>query len=187
MGLSESAAVGIVEKVMTFLAMPTFAMQAAVATMSSHNIGARQFARARRSLFSGICISLIIAAAATLLAVFAGSGLVGLFSRDEQVIRAGAMYIKSYSLDCMMMAVVFNFNGYLSSCNHSTFSMIHSLFATLCVRVPCVYLFSHMANVTLFTIGFAMPMSSFVSIILCVSYLIVITRREDPEKMVVTK
>jgi putative MATE family efflux protein len=187
MGLNESAAVGIVEKLISFLAMPTFAMSSAVATMSAHNIGARQFARARRCLLCGIGVSMVIALAANLMTFFAGARLVGSFTADRQVMAVGADYIRSYGLDCILMAVVFNINGYLSGCNHSTFSMVHSLFATLCIRVPMVYIISHTANTTLFTLGLAAPSSSLGSVILCAVYLAWIARHEDQEKMVLTK
>ncbi|MBQ8974379.1 MAG: MATE family efflux transporter [Oscillospiraceae bacterium] len=185
MGLVESAAVGVVEKVISFLSMPSFAMSSAVATMCAHNIGAREFVRARKSLLAGIGVSVATAIVANVLTFFWGAGLVGIFTGDREVMLAGAQYIKSYGIDIIMIAIIFNFNGFMSGANHSTFSMVHSLFATLCVRVPSVYLISHMANATLFHLGFAAPISSMVSIILCAVYFIWITRHESEDKMVI--
>ncbi len=184
-GLAESAAVGVVEKLITFLSMPTFAMSASVSTMSAHNIGARQFARARRCLLCGICCAASVALAFNIFTFFNGRMLVGLFTVDPAVREVGSQYVKSYGLDLIMLALVFNFNGFFSGCNHTTFSMIHSLFATLCIRVPVVYLMSRAANVTLFKIGLASPIASFSSVILCVLYLIWIRRHETDEQMII--
>ena len=49
--------------------------------------------------------------------------------------------------------------------------MVHSLITTFAIRVPLVVLFSKMAGATLLHIGIAAPISSLVSIIICVVFL----------------
>lgn len=170
MGLSASASVGTVEKLISFLMMPTMAISVAVATMSAHNYGARQFTRARKCLWAGITISLCFAVVVCAFCWIDGKSLTALFSRDPKVIHDASLYLKTYSLDCIGVAFVFNLNGYFSSCNKSVFSMIHSLTTTFLIRVPFVVIAGGIAGVTLLTIGCAAPLSSLGSLIMCLIY-----------------
>lgn len=170
MGPVPSAAVITVEKLISFLMMPTLAISMAVATMAAHNNGAQQFDRAKKCLWVGIGISLAIAVILCILCWVRGEALTSLFSRDPVVVREASLYLKTYALDCIGVAFVFNFNGYFSSCNKSVFSMMHSLTTTFLIRVPFVIIAGSIAGVTLFTIGFAAPLSSLGSLIMCLIY-----------------
>ncbi|MEE0881556.1 MAG: hypothetical protein UIL36_08120, partial [Turicibacter sp.] len=48
---------------------------------------------------------------------------------------------------------------------------IHSLIATFAFRIPLTYLISQTEDVTLYELGFAAPLSTIVSIIICFGYL----------------
>lgn len=170
MGAAPSAAVGTVEKLISFLMMPTMAISIAVATMSAHNYGARQYMRARKCLWSGIYISLGFGVVVCAFCWIDGTALTALFSKDPNVVHDASLYLKTYALDCIGVAFVFNFNGYFSSCNKSVFSMIHSLTTTFVIRVPFVIIAGGIAGVTLFTIGIAAPLSSLGSLIMCLIY-----------------
>jgi Na+-driven multidrug efflux pump len=177
-----SAAVGTVEKIMGFVVLPTIALSMAVATMSAHNFGARQPDRGRRCLWVGIGLSLAFAALITAFCWIRPTALPSLFSKDPDVVREAALYLKSYVLDSIGIGFVFNFNGYFSSCNKSVFSMAHSLLTTFLIRVPFVLIAGGIAGVTLLTIGFAAPLSSLGSIILCFAYFLWLGRkRKDDE------
>ncbi len=177
MGLVASAAVGTVEKLIGFLMMPTMAVSAAVATMSAHNFGANRQDRSIKALWTGIFISLTIGVIVSACSWLFGTALTSIFSKDSAVIGEAALYLKTYSLDCMAVAFVFNFNAFFTSCNKSVFSMTHSLLTTFLIRVPFVIIFGRMAGATLFTIGFAAPLSSLGSLIICFIYFMRLSRK----------
>ncbi len=179
LGAVPSAAVGTVEKLISFLMMPTIAVSTAVATMAAHNYGAHQNARARSCLWSGISISLAIAVPACAFCWLFGGLLTSIFSRDPEVVYKASLYLKTYSLDCVIVAFVFNFNAFFSSSNKSLFSMAHSLLTTFVIRVPFVIIVGGMAGVTLLLIGFAAPLSSLGSLILCILYYGRLKRRQN--------
>ncbi|SHH75712.1 putative efflux protein, MATE family [Sporobacter termitidis DSM 10068] len=177
MGLYASAAAGTVEKIMSFLSMPTLAVSMAVATMSAHNFGALQYDRARKCLWTGIGLSLLFAAVFTAFCWAQSTALPSIFSKDPEVVREASLYLKTYVLDSLGIAFVFNFNGYFSSCNKSLFSMAHSLLTTLLIRIPFVLIAGGMAGVTLSTIGCAAPLTSLGSLILCLIYFMSLRRK----------
>lgn len=96
----------------------------------------------------------------------------GLFTKDMEVIKLADLYLKSYSFDVLTVCFIFCINGYLNSIGKSWFSLVHGVFAIFCGRLPLSYFLSEIEGATLFTIGWAAPLSSMISVILCFGFLI---------------
>jgi putative MATE family efflux protein len=177
MGLTQSTAAGIVEKLTSFLMMPSIAISVSVATMSAHCVGAGLYKRAMQVLRTAISIALGFAVVIVTFVWIRGDLLIRIFKRDDMaVIEQAVLFLRSYSLDCLVVAFVFNFNSFFSSCNRSIFSMVHSILTTICIRVPFVY-FAAKAGASLATIGLAAPLSTFGSLLLCIGYFIYLGRK----------
>lgn len=172
MGLIASAAVGVVEKLIVFSMLPTTAFASAIAAVTAQHRGANLMSRAKRCLGAGILLSLVFGVACCLAAQVAGPMLVGLFSTDLQVIGAGARYLRSYSLDCIVVCFVFCLNTYFSGGGHPLFPLLHSLASTCLVRIPMSWSLSHVSGADLYHIGFAAPAASLLSLSLCCGYLV---------------
>lgn len=170
MGLVASAAVGVVEKLIVFSMLPTTAVASAIAAVTAQHRGAGLMGRARRCLRCGIALSLVFGVGCCLAAQLAGPSLVGLFSKDPSVVAAGARYLRSYSLDCVVVCFVFCLNTYFSGGGRPVFPLVHSLCSTCLVRIPLSWYLSHVPGADLFRIGFAAPAASLVSLALCVLY-----------------
>lgn len=179
-GVSASAAAGFVEKILMIVCMPILAFSSSVAAMSANNIGAGNPIRARKCMWTGISICLVIAVLFNIVTFFKGEVLISIFTDDPLVIENGRLYIKSYGLDQIMLSFVFIMNGYFNSCGHSVFTMVHSLITTFALRVPLTIIFSKIATDTLFYIGCSAPISSFVSIVICAVYLSMLKKRQGP-------
>lgn len=93
-----------------------------------------------------------------------------MFSKDSEVISSAALYLRSYSIDCILVAFIFCMNSFFSGCGHSMFPMIHSCIATFLVRIPGSYILSKVQDITLYEIGFAAPVATLVSLIMCMIY-----------------
>ena len=171
MGLIASAAVGVVEKLITFLFVPAIALGTAVGTASAQNLGAGQQNRARRSMWWGILMALVPAIPIAVFCQFGGETLTRILARDAEVVSMAADYLRSYILDIIMVSFVFCMNGYFNSCGKSWFSLVHSLVTTFAVRVPCAFLLSRAAGASLFLIGWASPASTLVSLVMCLVFL----------------
>lgn len=179
MGVIASAAVGIVEKLITFLFVPVTALGTAVGTASAQNFGAQNYKRAKQCMLWGIGMALIPSILITIFCQFGGKLLTGILATDTDVITVASYYLKSYIFDIIMVSFVFCMNGYFNSCNKSWFSLLHSLITTFAVRVPLSFLLSRLENTSLFIIGFAPPVSTLVSLILCIIFLIIINRKKE--------
>lgn len=179
MGLVASASVGVVEKVIVFVMLPPTSFASAVSAMTAQNIGAGETKRAKSVLKYGILYSLIFGVIVAVYCQFNPESITRIFSNDADVIKVAGLYLRSYSIDCIMVSFVFCMNGYFSGIGKSTISLIHSLIATFIFRIPLTYIISGIPGVTLYSLGFAAPISTFVSIIICSGYLYYQSKKEE--------
>lgn len=169
MGVAESAAVGVAEKVCVFLMLVSSAYMQSISAFVAQNNGAGQMQRSQKALVYGIETALIAGAAMGILSFFGGSLLSSIFSSEAQVIAYAHDYLKAYSIDCLLTAVLFCFVGYFNGCGKTVFVMIQGIIGAFCVRIPAVFLMSRLPDTSLFYIGLGTPISSVVQIILCIA------------------
>lgn len=171
MGLTASASVGVVEKIIVFAMLPASAFASAIAAFTAQNMGAGEQVRAQKSLYYGIGCSLVFGITFCIYSQLNPGSLTSLFSKDAAVIKMSSLYLKSYSIDCILVCFVFNMNSFFSGCGHSIFPMIHSMIATFIVRIPVSFYLSKLSTVTLYELGLAAPLATFVSIAMCAFYM----------------
>lgn len=171
MGVIASASLGVVEKIIIFAMLPPTAMAAAVATMTAQNYGAGLIQRMSRCLYSGIGISLVFGVSVCVYSQFLPETLTGIFTNDPAVIEMAAGYLRGYSIDCVMVSFVFCINSYFSGQGNSWFPMIHSMIATFLFRIPLSYLCGRIDPTDLVLMGYAPPLSTLVSLLICFWYL----------------
>lgn len=171
MGVIASASLGVVEKIIVFAMLPPMAISSAVATMTAQNYGAGLIQRMNRCLASGIGIAFVFGVSVCVYSQFLPETLTAFFTKDAAVVSMAAEYLRGYSIDCIVVSFVFCINSYFSGQGNSLFPMIHSLIATFLFRIPLSYWFSQIDSSSLFIMGFAPPLSTVVSLLICIWYL----------------
>ena len=166
-GLSVAAAVGIVEKIISFLFLVPSSMLSTVSALGAQNMGAGKYERADQILRYATGIAVGFGLIVSLLIQIIAGPVVGLFTTDATVILLGAQYIRGYIWDCIFAGVHFSFSGYFCAYGKSEISFVHNLIAILCVRIPGVYLTSKIFPDTLFPMGLATATGSLLSVIIC--------------------
>ena len=177
-GLTDAAAVGIVEKVISFLFLVPSSMLSTVSALGAQNIGAGKKDRAKLTLRYAILIAAGFGVAVSILMQFIAPSVVGLFTEDPGVISAGGEYLRGYILDCIFAGIHFSFSGYFCACGKSGLSFLHNIIAILLVRIPGVYLTSVMFPETLLPMGLATAMGSLTSVVICVIAFAVLERQD---------
>ena len=177
-GLTDAAAVGIVEKVISFLFLVPSSMLSTVSALGAQNIGAGKPERTVRTLGYACLLAagfgLTVAAALQ----FVAEGIVGLFTTDSGAIAAGGQYLRGYIWDCLFAGLHFSFSGYFCACGKSGLSFLHNIIAIALVRVPGVYLTSRLFPETLLPMGLATAAGSLLSVVICVVAFAALRRRE---------
>lgn len=169
-GLNESAAVGVVERIIGFGMLAPVAFMSAISAMTAQNMGAGQPQRAASATKYGLAYSLVFGILMLAVLQIFPQWVMGLFIDDPAVIGHGALYLRTYSFDCLLVCVVFCLNGFFSGCGRTGFTMANSLLSTFLVRVPVVWLMSRIAGVTLMQIGLAAPLASVMQVVMQLFY-----------------
>ena len=177
-GLTDAAAVGIVEKFISFLFLVPSSMLSTVSALGAQNIGAKKPERAKEVLRYATMIAVGFGVIVTVLIQFIAEPVVGMFTTDQGVILAGGQYLRGYIFDVIFAGVHFSFSGYFCACGKSGLSFLHNITAIVLVRVPGVYLTSRLFPATLLPMGLATATGSLLSVIICVIAFTVINRKE---------
>lgn len=177
-GLIASAAVGIVEKLIGFMFLVPSAFLSAISTITAQNMGANKAERARRSLYYGLAVTVGWGCLCALYNQFLPHTLVGLFIKDAAVLAAGCAYLRSYAFDCVFAAIHFCFSGYFCGDQKSMISFIHNITAILLVRIPGAWLASTLYPGTLYPMGWAAPLGSLLSALICIGFYAYYRRKE---------
>ena len=167
-GLDAAAAVGIVEKIISFVFLVPSSMLSTVSALCAQNIGAGKQARAEQTLRYAVIIAVSFGIIIALLTQFISEQAVGLFTPDTVVIMLGGQYLRGYIWDALFAGIHFCFSGYFCACGRSEISFIHNISAIALVRIPGVYLTSKLFPDTLFPMGLATAAGSLLSVIICI-------------------
>ncbi len=175
-GLTDAAAVGIVEKIMSFLFLVPSSMLSTVSALGAQNIGAGKPERAVLTLKYSALFASLFGMLFIIIVNLAAVPVVGLFTADSAVAAAGAAYLISYVWDSFFGGIQFSFSGYFCACGRSELSFLHNFFSIVLVRVPGAYLASGLYPDTLFPMGLAPALGSVLSVIICIIFFVFILK-----------
>lgn len=176
-GLNDAAAVGIVEKIIGILFLVPSSMLSTVSVLSAQNAGAGKHDRARQTLWIGILITVVFGTISAVIMQFFAGSVIGLFTDNTKVILLGGQYMSSYVWDCIFAGIHFCFSGYFCAYGLSGISFIHNSVSIICARIPLAYLASIYFADTLFPMGIAAPVGSILSVVICISVFIWLSKR----------
>lgn len=177
-GVEISAAVGIVEKIISFLFLVPSSMLSAISAVAAQNLGVSKPERAKQTLFIGTAIAMSFGVVFAFVFQFAASSFVSLFTDDQNVVRFGAQYLKSYVFDCIFAGFHFSFSGYFCALGKSVISFFHNMVSIVLARVPDAYLASKLWPDTLYPMGWAAPLGSLISSVICLVFFIALEKKE---------
>lgn len=176
-GLVAAASVGIVEKLISFFFLVPSAFLSSISAITAQNMGAGRPERARQSLGYDLLVTAGWGLLCCLYNQFLPETLIGLFTGDAAVLSAGASYMRAYSFDCLFAAVHFCFSGYFCGEGRSGISFLHNMASILLLRVPGAYLASIYFPATLYPMGWAAPLGSLLSALICTGFYLAEQRK----------
>ena len=177
-GLNDAAAVGIVERIIGFLFLLPSSMLSAVSALGAQNMGAGKPKRAKLTLRYAILIIVAVGSAVVALVELTAPQLVALFDNSPDVVRLGTQYLRSYVTDCVFAGIHFCLSGYFCAIEKSGISFLHNSISIIFARVPLAYLASKKFPDNLFPMGWAAPIGSILSVLICLAAYIIISKKE---------
>ncbi len=177
LGLEASSGYGVACKIVNFAMLVPSALMQSMAAFVSQNVGAGNPGRAKKAMFTGICVGLGIGCAVFALVLFKGDVLAGFFSTDAAVIEKGFAYLKGFAPETILTAILFSMIGYFNGNNQTLWVMAQGLTQTLLVRLPMSYYMSIQPDASLTKIGLAAPASTAVGICLNIVFYLYFSRK----------
>ena len=177
LGLVQSASIGIAEKLFVFLSLVPMSFLSALSAFVAQNVGGGNYGRAKSALRQACAVSFVFGAAMFFLTYFGGHILARIFSAENDVIAATALYFKSCSYEYLIISVSFCMLGFFNGLKKTFFVMFQGLFTAFAVRIPLSYLFSSLQGTNMYLIGIAVPVSASVSLVMCIVYYLFIRKK----------
>ena len=178
LGLEASSGYGVACKIVNFAMLVPSALMQSMASFVSQNVGAGKAKRAKKSMFTGIGVGLVVGCFVFTLVFLKGDVLAGFFSTDAAVIQNGFAYLRGFAPETIVTAVLFSMVGYFNGNDRTLWVMTQGLIQTLLVRLPMAYIMSIQPNASLTKIGLAAPVSTAVGIMLNVGFYVYLNRKK---------
>ena len=144
-------------KLDSFIMLPMQSMAMAATTFVSQNIGAGKEERARRGTFTTILMSLTITGSVAVILLLFARPAVRLFSKDTDVIDAGALFIHANTLFLLFNCVNHVLASALRGRGDSRGPMIIMLTAFVGIRQLYLFLVTHFIANTPLLVGLGYP------------------------------
>ena len=171
MGVAASAGYGICCRINGFTMLPSISLGMALTAIVAQNLGAGKPERALAFFKLGVTLALGIALFLFCWMEFWPETAFALFTQDAATIAAGALYMKSFCFDVLLVAGVFCANGLLNGSGHTRFTFVNNVVPTFFIRVPAAWFISTLPGATLYAVGWAAPAASVLSVIITAIYL----------------
>lgn len=170
-GALYTAAIGVTDRVTSFGFVPLSALGCAVSSATAQNIGAKKFERVKEYARCGLIITSITSLCITTLLLLIPNYLASIFASNQpDTIALASTYIRAVSLDIFVCGLIFPLNAVFIGSGHSVFAMSQNLGSTFLIRVPFALITALVINAEIFVVGLCYPISSIVSLIMCVIF-----------------
>lgn len=185
MGISESAGIGIAERLFSILSIVPMSYLTVMATIVSQNDGAGLKNRTKLALLEGTSVSFVFGLITFLLSYFGTEFLIGIFTIDKAVIDCTLGYLRISSFEYLLIAIAFCFMGYFNGRGHSFFVMVQGLIATFLFRIPLSFYYSGVENAEMWMMAIPIPVSASVSLALCLIYFVVLHLKDKKHEKII--
>ena len=166
LGLDASSGYGVANKIISFVLLIPGSMMQSISAFVAQNVGAGKEDRAKKTLFTGMGIGLLIGVVVGLGTFLYGDIVAQIFTQDPAVITRAFEYLRGFALEAVVTAVSFSFIGYYNGHGQTLFVMIQGMAQTFLVRLPMSWIMSIQPEASLTNIALAAPVATSVGIVL---------------------
>ena len=172
MGVSASAALGVVGKYNGFAILPAIAVGSSVSAMVAQNMGAGKIDRVKKTLRAGILLAFSVTFVVYVITNLFPEQILSLFGNDPEMIANGVDYIRTFSLDYLIVPVTFCLNGLITGSGHTIVSSISGIMSSIGFRIPIAVLFGIVLDKGMRGLGLAAPIASLATTLIIFIYYI---------------
>lgn len=170
--VNASAAVGVVGKFNGFAILPAIAVSASISAMCGQNFGAGRVDRAQKTMYVGFALSMGFSAVIYLLANLFPGQIMRLFNDDAQMVDYGVHYLRTMSLDYLIVPLTFSISGLVTGSGHTIVAAISNVLSSLAFRIPLAVLFGIILKLGMTGLGLAAPIASLGTAVILLAYYV---------------
>lgn len=182
LGLEASSGYGVACKIVNFAMLVPSSLMQSMASFVSQNVGAGKPDRAKKSMFTGMGLGVIVGVVVFICVWCFGDVLTSVFTTDTAVIQKGTEYLRGFAPETIVTAILFSMVGFFNGYEKTVWVMIQGLVQTLLVRLPLAYVMSIQPHASLTKIGLAAPVATCFGIVLNVIFYLIFTRKMEWER-----
>ena len=160
MGVSASAAVGIVGKYNGFAILPAVAVSNSVSAMVAQNMGAGMVERAKKTFHTGFLLSFSVSLFVFVITQLFPEQILSIFGKDPKMISDGVAYLRTFSIDYLIVPAAFCLNGLITGSGHTIVSSVSGIMSSLGFRIPFAILLGVTLSKGMQGLGLAAPLAS---------------------------
>lgn len=141
-GTPVAAASGVGLKINTFAGMHCWAIGQAITAMVGQCLGAGQIERARKVVWSGLLLNLVVTAAVVVVVQLLAEPLICMFDgTSPEVIRCGVQYLRTCcSINSLIYAVMYTLDSFAIGVGAAHVAMVNALLDAVVVCLPVGWL-----------------------------------------------
>ena len=166
-----SACQGIGGKINSFAILPALAISSAISSMAGQNIGAGEFKRAKKTMYVGMVMALIVSAVVYAIVNLFPEFMIRLFDTEPELLEVGVPFLRWISFDYLFVAVVFCINGLAIAAGSTQIALLNAFFSSIFIRVPLAYLLVKKFGLGFNGVGIAMGFATVGSILIGFIYV----------------
>ena len=133
---------GVYYKLQTFLYLPASGVVQGMRPIIGYNFGAREMKRVKKIYRIALIMNLVIMAAGTVICLAVPGELIGLFSKNPDTIREGALALRIICAGFIVSAVSVTASGALEGLGKGTPSLVISVCRYVAVIIPAAFILS---------------------------------------------
>lgn len=130
LGSASIAGIGLAGKFASVYSVVTAAVASVAGIMIAQYIGKKDTRETGRSFYMNLTLSLVLAAAFTLLSLLMPLQILGMYTRDAVTVRAGVAYLKIYALSFLPVAVTSVLSAYFRCAQAAKIPLYAGIFAS---------------------------------------------------------
>lgn len=133
----------MVMRVDGFAMMPNFTFGIAMATFAGQNIGAGQLERVKKGRKEGLILAMSVTAFLTLMLVFFGKNILGLFTRTQANIDLAYSMMMVLAVGYVVFTITQVLSGIMRGAGDTITPMWIAIICSVLIRVPLAYTIAH--------------------------------------------
>jgi putative MATE family efflux protein len=167
-GTSVIAAYTVAARINSLATLPAMNFASALSTFVGQNLGAKKHDRVKRGFIATLKMSSVISVIVSILVVFKGDFIMGIFTNDAEVIRFGSEYLTIVGSFYLVFSAMFATTGVLRGAGATVIPMITTVISLWLIRIPGAYFLSQKIGET--GIWWAIPIGWVMGLIMAYAY-----------------